>query len=292
MNPLNGLMWNLATIYMYKVLLVALLLLPISSSAFFDRDLYYGLTGTDVAELQELLADQGHFSATATGNFFTLTKKAVQLFQASKGIVQTGYFGPLTRAAANALLTNVTDETGTVISPVITPPKTNDDVIAKLNEQMAILLAQLNELKQNQATLQVNQESQSQVLGAIQTNTTPLPPPPPPPAPIVIPKPVPAKLLAEPTLIFQGTMITGIVFATDKEVVCGKDASGTITEWGTNCSSLVPNQSRNFYGDCNAPWQGGYFIFVPGSEYTCQLELAERTMTNKVPFTFTFTAPL
>jgi len=36
-----------------------------------------------------------------TGNFLTLTEAAVIRYQASKGIIQTGYFGPLTRAAAN-----------------------------------------------------------------------------------------------------------------------------------------------------------------------------------------------
>jgi peptidoglycan hydrolase-like protein with peptidoglycan-binding domain len=39
---------------------------------------------------------------TISGNFLSLTQAAVKKYQAQKGIIQTGYFGVLTRAAANA----------------------------------------------------------------------------------------------------------------------------------------------------------------------------------------------
>jgi len=39
-----------------------------------------------------------------TGNFLSLTSEAVKRYQAEKGIIQTGYFGPLTRAAMNSEL--------------------------------------------------------------------------------------------------------------------------------------------------------------------------------------------
>ncbi|OHB62375.1 MAG: hypothetical protein A2167_06495 [Planctomycetes bacterium RBG_13_46_10] len=72
----------------------------------FQADLYFGMTdNADVRCLQQFLKNQGNAiypQGLITGNFFSLTQAAVKRYQAQKGIIQTGYFGPLTRAAANA----------------------------------------------------------------------------------------------------------------------------------------------------------------------------------------------
>jgi murein L,D-transpeptidase YcbB/YkuD len=69
----------------------------------FERDLYFGMMNSfEVRCLQEFLKSQGVYpEGLVTGNYLSLTMAAVKRYQASKGIIQTGYFGPLTRAAAN-----------------------------------------------------------------------------------------------------------------------------------------------------------------------------------------------
>ena len=72
----------------------------------FNNNLYYGLRGnTDVTQLQEFLTTQGIYSGRVSGNFFSLTLAAVEQFQTSQGITPAaGYFGPLTRTKANAII--------------------------------------------------------------------------------------------------------------------------------------------------------------------------------------------
>lgn len=71
----------------------------------FDRNLYLGLRNDpDVSNLQEFLADQGFYNNIISGNFFILTRNAVKKFQSSHGIKPSGYFGSLTRAVANKIL--------------------------------------------------------------------------------------------------------------------------------------------------------------------------------------------
>jgi len=60
-----------------------------------------------VSCLQQFLKNQGpeiYPEGLVTGNFLSLTSEAVKRYQAEKGIIQTGYFGPLTRAAMNSEL--------------------------------------------------------------------------------------------------------------------------------------------------------------------------------------------
>lgn len=66
------------------------------ASVSFTRDLTVGSSGADVTSLQNVLG-----VSPATGYFGSITKAAVQSYQASKGISTTGYVGPLTRAALN-----------------------------------------------------------------------------------------------------------------------------------------------------------------------------------------------
>jgi hypothetical protein len=80
-----------------------------SSCGAFSGDLYYGMSNSgEVRCLQEFLKSKGQViypEGLVTGNYYSITTLAVKRYQASKGIRQTGYFGPLTRQAANWDLT-------------------------------------------------------------------------------------------------------------------------------------------------------------------------------------------
>ncbi len=72
----------------------------------FEKNLYAGLRGDpDVSQLQAILSAEGLYAGPITGNFFTLTKAAVQAFQTREYITPaSGYFGPLTRGRLNEIL--------------------------------------------------------------------------------------------------------------------------------------------------------------------------------------------
>jgi murein L,D-transpeptidase YcbB/YkuD len=75
----------------------------------FARDLKFGMTGTDVNELQLFLIRENTGPAArklaahgTTKNFATLTLNALIEFQKKAGITPAiGYFGPITRAYVN-----------------------------------------------------------------------------------------------------------------------------------------------------------------------------------------------
>lgn len=78
----------------------------------FNRDLTVGSSGADVEKLHALLVREGVISnpynnpaagAPNTTNFTELFAAGVVKLQAKYGIIQTGYFGPLTRAKVNGL---------------------------------------------------------------------------------------------------------------------------------------------------------------------------------------------
>ena len=93
---------------MRKLILVlgaSAVLIPTLAFASFDVDLGYGSTGSEVAKVQQFLTAQGHFTAEITGNFFSLTLAAVQAFQTAQDIIPvSGFWGPVTRARANAII--------------------------------------------------------------------------------------------------------------------------------------------------------------------------------------------
>lgn len=221
---------------MKKYLVISLLLFPLFSSASFSKDLYYGVRGdAEVQALQEFLTEQNLYTGPITGNFFSLTLQAVKALQARESITPTsGYFGSLTRAKVNNILvsqgvfgsTAIINESGTLITtPAIIPPKGNEDIIAKLNEQLQSLVAQLNQLQanqraieaqqtiltqQNQSLQNIRQEQQTQTaaLQQIKANTTPAPTPPAPlpPAP---PSPTVLNLTLDATkFLDQGVFIS------------------------------------------------------------------------------------
>jgi peptidoglycan hydrolase-like protein with peptidoglycan-binding domain len=78
---------------------------PVASEASiitFTQTLQYGMTGSAVTALQQFLFDQDYLKTAPTGGFFGKTQAALEAFQTSQGISPTGYFGPITMAAANA----------------------------------------------------------------------------------------------------------------------------------------------------------------------------------------------
>jgi peptidoglycan hydrolase-like protein with peptidoglycan-binding domain len=75
------------------------------ASAAFDRNLQYGDSGEDVRELQEFLTEEGVYNGTITGNYYSLTRMGVKMFQKKYGISPAfGNFAILTRTKVNLLL--------------------------------------------------------------------------------------------------------------------------------------------------------------------------------------------
>ena len=81
--------------------MVASFILPSVSSASIDTNLKYGSRGGYVTELQEFLIDKGFLTGQSSGNFFSLTRKAVIAWQASIGLPATGFVGPMSRTKIN-----------------------------------------------------------------------------------------------------------------------------------------------------------------------------------------------
>lgn len=86
---------------LYTALLVAYFIIPSISLASIDTNLKYGARGVAVTELQDFLIAKGFLTGQTSGNFFSLTRKAVVAYQSSIGLPATGYVGPMTRAKIN-----------------------------------------------------------------------------------------------------------------------------------------------------------------------------------------------
>lgn len=86
---------------LHIALLVASFIVPSISFASIDTNLKYGSRGVAVTELQDFLIAKGFLSGQTSGNFFSLTRKAVVAYQASVGLPATGYVGPMTRSKIN-----------------------------------------------------------------------------------------------------------------------------------------------------------------------------------------------
>jgi peptidoglycan hydrolase-like protein with peptidoglycan-binding domain len=93
---------------MKKLAFLAVLAVILPSAVFaatFNHNLSYGTTGTDVSELQQFLKDEGLYSGSITPTFGPATQSALIAFQKQENITPAnGYFGPTTRADANAIL--------------------------------------------------------------------------------------------------------------------------------------------------------------------------------------------
>lgn len=67
----------------------------------FVSNLYVGVRGAAVNELQKILAKQKVYAGPITGYFGRLTEAGVKLFQKKHGVAQTGYVGAQTRSELN-----------------------------------------------------------------------------------------------------------------------------------------------------------------------------------------------
>jgi hypothetical protein len=67
----------------------------------FTKNLWIGMMNNDVLELQKRLKVD---YSTAPGTFGPRTFRAVQAYQTTKSIIPTGFVGPLTRGALNAIV--------------------------------------------------------------------------------------------------------------------------------------------------------------------------------------------
>jgi len=194
----------------------------------FTKNLYFGIQkDSEVTKLQEFLTSEGVYSGPITGNFFSLTLKAVKDYQTREGISPAaGYFGPISRAKANTGLSTqieasnaqAVSETGsTPTSP--NTPKTTTDVVNTMQSQLDALLQQVALLQQQlQVQQQTNQsiqnlqtqvveqtqviQQQQETLGAIQQNTTPTPTPTPVYVAPVVLTPLPKVLVA--AIVYNG----------------------------------------------------------------------------------------
>jgi len=140
-----------------------ILIAPLTSYASFDTNLKYGSRGEPVKELQEFLTDQGFYNAGVTGNFYSLTLAGVKKFQAFHNLPTTGYFGSMSRAVANQILSEAIAETEVAeiqeVGATTTPLAIPDDLTKKIND------------------LSVKIEEQKTTLGSIIQNTQPVMPP-------------------------------------------------------------------------------------------------------------------
>lgn len=153
-----------------------LILLPSIAFASFDADLHYGSTGSAVTALQEFLIDQGVLKGQATGNFYSLTLKAVKEFQKAEGINPTsGYFGPTTRTVANQiLLAQVPNSEGNATvtkSGVDLSQQQNQTTVTGLQNQLNALLAQLQILNDQAKDRTVVQQQTPQIINQQQAST-------------------------------------------------------------------------------------------------------------------------
>lgn len=104
------------------------------------KDLERGAKGEDVKKLQSALVKAGYMTQaemnTGPGTFGPRTEQALKEFQAANGVKNTGYYGPLTRAAFEKLgakvggdTTKGTDSTGgTKGTDTSKPAKGNNDL--------------------------------------------------------------------------------------------------------------------------------------------------------------------
>ncbi|MFA6430450.1 MAG: peptidoglycan-binding domain-containing protein [Candidatus Paceibacterota bacterium] len=169
---------------MKKIILSVILgaiLVPTFSFASLDKNLSYGSKGSQVTELQEFLIEKGFLNSQPTGNFYSLTLRAVKAFQSANSIPNTGYVGILTRTAINNDLASIIAsstseqlaETGTTTTPTLTSP-----VVTQLQQQNQFLQQQLSQLQtqvqiqqqQNQTIQQIQQDTRQ-----IAQNTAPVP---------------------------------------------------------------------------------------------------------------------
>lgn len=136
----------------HLILFITFFVLPYSVfAASFSHDLFFGIyNDPEVTRLQEFLRSEGVYDGPVTGNFLTLTREGVKNFQRREGIEPVlGYFGPLTRARANAILR---EREGSLVVPSssvgrVGEGETSADLISSLTAQIQALQKQIEELR-------------------------------------------------------------------------------------------------------------------------------------------------
>lgn len=104
----------------------------------FSVSLGYGSKNTaEVLKLQQFLVKQGLLSVSPTGIYLSLTEGAVKVFQQNNGVEATGFFGPLTRAVANAQLASTF--VPSTPSSVAIQAITSDDSLAGQSSAASVL---------------------------------------------------------------------------------------------------------------------------------------------------------
>ncbi len=175
---------------MRKIILLAILavsFIPMVTHASFDASLRYGAKGKAVTELQEFLAQQKLYSGPITGNFYSMTLKAVTAFQKQEKLPSTGYVGPLTREKMKLYTKEKMNiqESEKPIPPADIPYisfPTNAQIITKTDDQTKILQDQLtkqqaqNDLLKRQIEYQKHtQRKIEESLNKIEQNTRSIP---------------------------------------------------------------------------------------------------------------------
>lgn len=135
----------------------------VKAESIFTKDLYFGIQNdSEVIKLQEFLMDEGLYSGPITGNFFSLTLKAVKSFQERESISPVaGYFGPLTRTKANDIISKTVEASNNqAIQEVGTAPEISKS--NSIQDQINSLLQQISSLQQQlqQSTTQTTTNTQ------------------------------------------------------------------------------------------------------------------------------------
>jgi lysozyme family protein len=128
--------------------LVASVVVPaFANAATLNRELQFGMSGSDVTSLQTFLAATPTIypEGRVTGYFGSLTQAAVRNFQARNGIATVGRVGPITLAALNSQMNggmgNGLDQNAPVISAVnVSTSNTGATLSWSTNENAAALV--------------------------------------------------------------------------------------------------------------------------------------------------------
>lgn len=215
------------------IVALALLFVPLVASASIDANLYYGIHNKpSVLELQEFLIDKGYMAAPATGNFYSLTLGAVKRYQASVGVIQSGYVGTLTRASINKeLADNLAGSDDQAIADTGKVPQVFSNGTIDANGNLVPNPAQ------QQTTLdQINQKLQR-----IADNTVP----PAPPAPVA-PAPASKKDLLIENLTSGDVVLSSPYHDTFRFKVTVIDGDGNVVSQPYPITVSYENQTHYF----------------------------------------------
>jgi peptidoglycan hydrolase-like protein with peptidoglycan-binding domain len=134
-----------------------MLIIPTFSYAEIKSDLRLGSKGPEVIELQNFLIKKSFLTGTASGNYFSLIRKAVMAYQSANGISKTGNVGPVTRKKINEEMGKIAN-TNTETMSSTTKQSTN----INLENRVLELQNQINKMQniQQPVSIQVSNDVQ------------------------------------------------------------------------------------------------------------------------------------